>query len=61
MNWPLTIEERRELRRITHRCSDCGRRLPDHPELRDGREHRCFFCLWRWMHGTEPPGWRTAA
>jgi hypothetical protein len=51
MTWPLTCEETRELRGALRRCSDCGRRLPNHPEVMDGDAHRCFPCLWRWKHG----------
>lgn len=33
MNWPLTFEEVRDLRRRGHRCVNCGRHLPPHPEV----------------------------
>jgi hypothetical protein len=61
MSWPLSFEEVRELRRRGHRCVDCGRRLPQYPEVQDGGAHKCFPCLWRWRHGSWPRGWREAA
>jgi hypothetical protein len=61
MTWPLTLEEIRALRQGRRCCTACGRPLPDHPEVQDGRAHQCFPCLWRWKHGAWPEGWRDVA